>query len=186
MKNWKLYLLNAILLFIVGYHILPDFSLNDKNFKRVSGIVSSVKLETYKNRRSKEILFRNIIRERLIIRIADQNFHEYYLSNTYKRYWPELLKNQTKGKNIVLYLGTGNQIEDPFKIELNGEILYNTNIRFYRSLSFIVFTLVLTIYNILLYLGPKVETTIQKVKVNRRYKFVYFKHKFLENKKDDN
>ena len=140
-------MLNVVLLVIVGYSTLPDFSLNKGNFERVSGLISEVRMETYEERRPKEYLFNNIVRERLIMTIADQNYHEYYISDIYEKHWNELLSTRNNGKKAVLYLGVGKQREDPFRIEIDDKVVYDTDIRYKRNILIIGFTLALTCYN---------------------------------------
>ncbi|WP_347924398.1 hypothetical protein [Pontimicrobium sp. SW4] len=163
------------LLFIVGYNILPDFSLNKNDFEVVTGLVSSVKKETYEERRPKDYLFKNIIRERLIITIADRKYHEYYISDIYKDYWNELLKSNLYGKEIVLYLGEDKQEEDPFRIEVDGKVIFDIDVRFKRNLMIIGFTLLLSIYNLSRYF--KVGTNSLQI-IKKR--FVGIRHYFLE------
>ena len=86
MKNLKLYLLNAFLLVLVGYSILPDFSLDKNNFNKVSGILSYSRMEVGEEYRNKKRTFNNISSERIIINIADSQFHEYYITDIYKDY----------------------------------------------------------------------------------------------------
>ncbi len=143
------------MLFIVGYNVLPNFSLNADDFELVSGIVSSIRRETYEEKRPKKILFHNaILRQRLIVTIADRDYHEYYISDMYKKYWPQLLDYNVTGKEIKLYLGTVNQQEDPYRLELDNKMIYGTDIRYNRSLIIIAFTLALTIYNLYHYFEP--------------------------------
>lgn len=151
MKNWKLYILNAFLLFIVGYHILPDFSLKKSDFEKVSGILSSAKIETKEDGRSKDYGFKNLNRKRLILNLSDRQLHEYYISDIYKKYWNTLLEPDAIGQEIVLYLGAGKQQEDPFRIELNNTTVYDTDIRYYRNILIMLFTLALTLRNLFLY-----------------------------------
>ena len=151
MKDLKLYILNCVLIFIVGYHILPDFSLKKSDFNKVSGILSSVKIESNEDGRSKDYGFKNLVRERLILNLSDRQLHEYYVSDIYKEYWETLLDPNVLGQDIVLYLGVGEQQEDPFRIELNNQTVYDTNIRYYRNLLIMLFTLALTIRNLYFY-----------------------------------
>jgi len=151
LKDWKLYILNAVLLFIVGYHILPDFSLQKSHFEKISGILSNVKIETVENARTKDFAFKNLIRERLIINLSDRLLHEYYISDIYKDHWKTLLNPNAIGQEIVLYIGIGQQKEDPFRIELNNKVVYDTDVRYYRNVLIIFFTLALTIRNLWFY-----------------------------------
>ncbi|WP_353780173.1 hypothetical protein [Winogradskyella sp. 3972H.M.0a.05] len=148
MKNTILYILNVILLFIVGYSILPDFYLDKENFREEAGLLSYSCVEEYEFERPKKMIFNNFIRERVVIRISDRKHHEYLISDIYKDYWPELLNSRNYGKEIVLYLGKDNTNEDPFRIELGGEVLYDTNIRFERNALIIFFTFLLSIRNL--------------------------------------
>ena len=167
MKKTVLYLLNVFLLVLVGYSILPDLSLNKKEFLKVSGLVSSVKKEAYDFPRDKPLLFNNLSRERLIIILADRKYHEYYVSDIYKEYWPQLLDNGTRGSKMVLYLGNGKQREDPFRIEVNDEVIYDTNIQFYRNLLIIAFTFALSFYNLFHYFKPDQKEFGLKSKRNK-------------------
>lgn len=151
MKHWKRYILNLFLLFVVGYNILPNFSLNKNDFEVVTGLISSVKKESEDFNRPKEMLFNNIVRQRLIITIADSNYHEYYVSDIYKKHWGELLSYHKSEKPITLYLGKGKQEEDPFRIEIDATVIYDTNVRFYRNALILLFTLVFTLYNLFTY-----------------------------------
>ena len=110
--------------------------------------MSEVRIETYEEERPKDYLFNNFIRERLIMTIADQKYHEYYISDIYKKHWDELLSTKNTGKKVTLYLGVGKQREDPFRIEIDDKIVYDTDIRFKRNLLIIGFTLALSLYNV--------------------------------------
>ena len=158
MKNWKLYVLNIFLLILVGYSILPDFSLNKNDFEKVSGTLSYVRLETVKENRPKQLLFNNIASQRIIINIADRQFHEYYISDIYKEHWDVLLNSNAIGKEIVLYLGKENKKEDPFRVELDHNVVYDTNVRYYRNILIILFTLALSIRNLYFYFKDDSET----------------------------
>lgn len=151
----SLYILNAFLIILVGYHILPDLSLNENEFYKVTGLVSSVRHENYDSARKKELLFNNLSSERIIITISDRLYHEYYVSDIYKKYWDHLLKPSIKGKEIVLYLGKGKQQEDPFRIELDGKLIYGTDIRFKRNVLIVLFTCILSCYNLFYFFKSK-------------------------------
>ncbi|AUC83599.1 hypothetical protein [Lacinutrix sp. Bg11-31] len=151
MKDFKLYILNAVLIFIVGYHILPDFSLKKSDFNKVSGILSSAKIENKDDGRSRDYGFKNAARKRLILNLSDRQLHEYYVSDIYKNHWETLLNPNAIGQDLVLYLGVGEQQEDPFRIELNNAVVYDTDVRFYRNLLIMLFTLALTIRNLFFY-----------------------------------
>ncbi|WP_299253146.1 hypothetical protein [uncultured Lacinutrix sp.] len=151
MKDFKLYILNAVLIFIVGYYILPDFSLKTSGFYKVSGVLSSAKIETKNDGRSREYGLRSVIGKRLILNLSDRELHEYYISDIYKKYWETLLNPNAIGQELVLYLGVGKEQEDPFRIELNNKIVYDTDVSFYRNLLIMLFTLALTIRNLYFY-----------------------------------
>jgi len=151
LKDLKLYILNAVLIFIVGYYILPDFSLKTSDFYKVSGVLSSAKIETKNDGRSREYGLRSVIGRRLILNLSDRELHEYYISDIYKKYWKTLLNPNAIGKELVLYLGVGKEQEDPFRIELNNKIVYDTDVSFYRNLLIMLFTLALTIRNLYFY-----------------------------------
>lgn len=159
MKHWKLYILNVFLLVVVGYSILPDFSLDKNNFETVSGLISSVRLEEYENKRSKDYLFKNIARERLILTIADSEYHEYYVSDIYKKYWNELLAYNNSKREITLYLGAGQQTEDPFRIEIDNALVYDTDVQYIRNILIILFVLALTLYNLYHYFEDDIKHT---------------------------
>ncbi len=152
-------------LFVVGYGILPNFSLDKDNFEKVSGIVSSVKQETYEERRPKDYLFQNIIRERIIVTIADRDYKEYYVSDIYEDHWPQLLGYDVVGKEVVLYLGIGKESEDPFRMEIDGEVIYDTDIRYGRNSLIILFTLALSLFNLYNCFQSKIETSAIGVSV---------------------
>lgn len=151
MKDWKLYLLNFFLLFIAGYHILPDFSLQKQDFEKVSGILSLAKRETLEDGRSKDNGFKNFARKRLIINISDRQLHEYYITDIYEDYWDVLLNPNAIGQDIVLYIGTGKQQDDPFRIELDNAVVYDTDVRYYRNLLILLFTFALSFRNLFYY-----------------------------------
>lgn len=188
MKNWKLYLLNAFLLVLVGYSILPDFSLNKNSFNKVSGILSYSRMEVGEEYRPKRRLFNNISSERIIIRIADSQFHEYYITDIYKDHWETLLSPNAIGKGIVLYLGKENKNEDPFRIELNGELVYDTDVRYFRNILIILFTLALTLRNLFYFFksDEKIDKTTSLLKTEASFiqivkkKFINIRDYFLE------
>lgn len=151
MRDFKLYILNAALIFVVGYYILPDFSLKTSSFYKVSGVLSSAKIETKNDGRSREYGLRSVIGKRLILNLSDRELHEYYISDIYKKYWETLLNPNAIGQDLVLYLGVGKEQEDPFRIELNNKIVYDTDVRFYRNLLIMLFTLALTVRNLYFY-----------------------------------
>lgn len=146
---------------------MPNFSLNKDNFEKVSGIVSSVKQETYEERRSKDYLFQNIIRERIIVTMADRDYKEYYVSDIYEDYWPKLLGYDIVGKEIVLYLGVGKENEDPFRMEIDGELIYDTNIRYGRNILIILFTLSLSLFNLYNYFRSEIEELAMGISVRK-------------------
>ena len=149
-----LYLINIFLIILTGYHILPNLSLDKDEFHKVSGLISSVRKEGVDSARKKVKLFNNIKRERLIITIADSQYHEYYVSDIYESYWPKLFIKGKRGREIVLYIGKEKEKEDPFRIEIEGEVIYGTDIRFKRNLLILIFTIVLTLYNLYRYFKP--------------------------------
>ncbi|WP_452225307.1 hypothetical protein [Lacinutrix chionoecetis] len=157
LKPWQLYILNIILLIIVGYNILPDFSLNKNDFVKVSGILSNAQIETVNDGRDREMLFNNLVRERLIINLSDRQLHEYYVTDINKEHWETLLSPDAIGQDIVLYLGKGKQQEDPFRIELNNKTVYDTDVRYYRNLIIILFTFALTLRNLFFYFKTEKE-----------------------------
>ena len=161
MKNWKLYVLNIFLLILVGYSILPDFSLNKNNFEKVSGILSYVRLENVKESRPKRKLFNNLASQRIIITIADSHYHEYYISDIYKEHWDVLLNRNAIGKEVVLYLGKENKNEDPFRVELDHNVVYDTDVRYYRNILIILFTLALSIRNLYFYFKEETKTPFE-------------------------
>lgn len=172
LKNrWVLYALNIFLLVLVGYVILPDYSLNKLNFERTSGMLTSVLVEDdhFMNKRPKRLLFNNVKQKRLVLRLADSDYHEYYISDIYESYWGHIQNPNVLGKEVVMYLASEDKRQDPFRLEIDGTVVFDTHIRFYRNTLIILFTLALTIYNLYHYFESDIGTAIARLKKNRSH-----------------
>lgn len=164
MKNFILYTLNAFLIFLVGYEVVPNFSLNKDNFNKVSGLIHYVEYENRDFKRDKDYFLNNLISERVVLVIADRNYHEYYISDIYKKYWAKLLHEASRGKEVVLYLSVDNQNEDPYRIEIDGEVIYDTNVRYQRNTLILIFTLILTLFNLYHYFEDEISKSLRILK----------------------
>ncbi len=75
---------------------------------------------------------------------------------------------------IYLYIGKGKQQEDSFRIELNNTTVYDTDIRYYRNILIMLFTLALTLRNLFFYFKTDTKVDFTKNLQAADHSFVGF------------
>lgn len=134
-NNFGIFLMTAVLLFVVPYFVLPNLFTDIKNLEYETKIIKSTRILKEKNN-SRSLPGKYITS--LIIKMTDGS--EIQSSEEYDKYWPQIQKKDNIGKQIKYYHSVnGSKEHNPLQIEINNKIVYKKN----ENLKYVIVLIVL-------------------------------------------
>ncbi len=159
-REFTFHFFTMVAIFISIFFVIPNLSSNKENYKSDSKTMQSSRIDEreytgkYGNKK---------IEHTLVIVMTDQTELKFSAS-AYSKYFEELQKENNIGKEIKYYQGNNTKKNiNPIQVEIDNEIVYNTNENAKSKYLILLLTLGLLIYS-----GYKLKKYLKTKNINKK------------------